>query len=99
MQESLHKKIRADLARRINSGSLRPGDRLASRRHLPAQSGVARSVVRQPLAALPRDGLVIPAYPRGYHVLDPRILWLPRLRPLADEPWDLEHIDTNQAQA
>jgi GntR family transcriptional regulator len=99
MQGSLHKKIRADLARRINSGELRPGDRLAAERQLVEQYGVARSVVCQALAGLARDGLVIPAYPRGYHVLGPRILWLPRLRPLADEPWDLEHIDTNQAQA
>jgi DNA-binding GntR family transcriptional regulator len=56
-------------------------------------------VVRQALAGLARDGFAAPSYPRGYHVLGPRIPWLPRLRPLAAEPWDLEHIDTTQAPA
>ena len=99
MQGSLHRKLRHDLAAGINSGELRPGDRLPSERDLVDQYGVARSVVRQALAGLARDGLVVPAYPRGYHVLGPRILWLPRLRPLADEPWDLEHIDTMRTHA
>jgi DNA-binding GntR family transcriptional regulator len=99
MQGALHKKLRSDLAARINSGELRPGDRLLSERDLVDQYGVARSVVRQALAGLTRDGLVAPVYPRGYHVLGPRILWLPRLRPLADEPWDLEHIATMRTHA
>src|SRR3954468_24002463 len=99
MQGSLHKKLRHDLAARINSGELRPGERLPSERQLVDQYGVARSVVRQSLAGLTRDGLVAPAYPRGYHVLGPRILWLPRLRPLADEPSDLENIDTARSHA
>jgi GntR family transcriptional regulator len=99
MQGSLHRKLRNDIATRINNGELHPGDRLPAERQLVEQYGVARSVVRQALAGLARDGLVTPSYPRGYHVLSPRILWLPRLRPLADEPWDSEHIDTTQAHA
>lgn len=99
MQGALHRKLRHELATRINSGELRPGDRLPSERQLVDQQCVARSVVRQALAGLVRDGLVAPSYPRGYHVLGPRILWLPRLRPLVDEPWELEHIDTVRSQA
>jgi DNA-binding GntR family transcriptional regulator len=99
MQGSLHKKLFDELAERINSGQLAPGDRLPAERRLAEDYGVARSVVRQALAGLARDGLAAPSYPRGYHVLGPRIPWLPRLRPLTGEPWDLEHIDTTQAQA
>jgi DNA-binding GntR family transcriptional regulator len=99
MQEPLHKKLRYDLAARINAGELRPGDRLPSERQLVARHGIARSVVRQALAGLARDGLVAPAYPLGYRVRGPRMLWLPRLRPLADEPWDLDHIDTTRSHA
>src|ERR687886_517991 len=87
MQEPLHKKLRYDLAARINAGELRPGDRLPSERQLVARHGIARY------------GLVAPAYPLGYRVRGPRMLWLPRLRPLADEPWDLDHIDTTRSHA
>jgi DNA-binding GntR family transcriptional regulator len=99
MHGSLHKKLRNELAGRVNRGELRPGDRLPAERQLVDEYGVARSVVRQALAGLARDGLVAPTYPRGYHVLGPRILWLPRLRPLTDEPWNLEHVDTIRAHA
>ena len=64
-----------DIATRINNGELHPGDRLPAERQLLEQYGVARSVVRQALAGLARDGLVAPAT-SGYHVLSPRILWL-----------------------
>src|SRR5438034_4135988 len=99
MQTSLHKKLRADLAARINGGELQRGDRLPAERELAEQFGVARSVVRQALAGLARDGLVVSVYPRGYRVLGPRIPWLPRLRPLRDEPWDVELIEVARAPA
>jgi DNA-binding GntR family transcriptional regulator len=99
MQDPLHKKVRTALAARINSGQLRPGDRLPAERALSDEFGVARSVVRQALAGLARDGLVVSSYPRGYHVLGPRIPWLTRLRLLADEPYDVEMIDVYEAQA
>jgi DNA-binding GntR family transcriptional regulator len=99
MQPSLHKKVRTALAGRISTGELQPGDRLPAERALSEEFGVARSVVRQALAGLARDGLVVSAYPRGYHVLGPRIPWLTRLRLLADEPWDVEMIDTQEQPA
>lgn len=99
MQGSLHKQVRTTLAARIGRGELQPGDRLPAERALSDEFGVARSVVRQALAGLARDGLVVSAYPRGYHVLGPRIPWLTRLRLLADEPWDLEMIDVQERPA
>jgi GntR family transcriptional regulator len=99
MQPSLFKSVRADLAARIARGDLRPGDRLPSERDLTEQFGVTRSVIRQAIAGLVRDGMVISAYPRGYVVLGRRIPWLPRLRPLVDEPWEIEIIDTTERPA
>src|SRR5919198_5043449 len=99
MRGPLHKNVRTALAARINRGELQPGDRLPAERALSEEFGVARSVVRQALAGLARDGLVVSAYPRGYHVLGPRIPWLTRLRVLSDEPYDVEMIDVHETQA
>src|SRR3954454_5013780 len=94
MYAPLHKNVRAVLAARIAGGELQPGDRLPAERDLSAQFDVARSVIRQALAGLARDGMIVSAYPRGYNVLGPRIPWLSRFRLLTDEPWDVEIIDT-----
>ena len=99
MPETLHKQMRTELAARINAGQLQPGDRLPAERDLADEFGVARSVVRQALAGLARDGLVISVYPRGYRVRGPRIPWMPRLRPLTGKPWDVEVIDVARAVA
>jgi DNA-binding GntR family transcriptional regulator len=95
----LHRQLREELAARIDAREFEPGDRLPAERQLAGEHGVARSVVRQALAALARDGRIVSAYPRGYRVLGPRIPWLPRLRPLSDEPWDVEVIDVVQTTA
>jgi len=94
MHEPLHKNIRTTLAARIAGGDLQPGDRLPAERDLSTEFQVARSVIRQALAGLARDGMIVSAYPRGYDVLGPRIPWLSRFRLLTDEPWDVEIIDT-----
>jgi GntR family transcriptional regulator len=99
MQELLHKKVRTAVAARISNGDLQRGDRLPAERALSEEFGVARSVVRQALAGLARDGLVVSIYPRGYVVLGPRIPWLSRLRLLADEPWDVEMLDVHERPA
>ena len=90
---TLHRAIRDELARRINAGEIAPGARLPSERDLQAEFSVARSVVRQALGGLARDGLVMSAYPRGYLVTGPRIPWLSRLRIRVDEPWEVEIIE------
>lgn len=79
--------MRGALAGQIARGELRPGDRLPSERLLQIQFECARSVIRQALQALTRDGWVMSIYPKGYLVLGPRIPWISRLRPLLDEPW------------
>src|SRR3954469_18501734 len=94
MYQPLHKNIRTTLAARIAGGELRPGDRLPGERDLSSEFDVARSVIRQALAGLARDGMIVSAYPRGYDVLAPRIPWLSRFRLLIDEPWDVDIIDT-----
>jgi DNA-binding GntR family transcriptional regulator len=98
-QGPLHRQVRTALSARIGRGELRPGERLPAERALSEEFGVARSVVRQALAGLARDGLVVSAYPRGYLVLGPRIPWLSRLRLLSDEPWDVEVISVREVPA
>src|SRR3954453_22977877 len=94
MSQPLHKTVRSTLAARIAGGELHPGDRLPGERDLSKEFDLARSVIRQALACLARDGMIVSAYPRGYAVLGPRIPWLSRFRLLTDEPWDVEIIDT-----
>jgi GntR family transcriptional regulator len=83
----LHRQVREAIANQITSGELVPGARLPSERDLQEQFGYARSVIRQALAWLVRDGWVMPAYPRGYYVVGPRIPWLSRLQVLSADPW------------
>lgn len=85
-----HRYIREALARQITSGELAPGERLPSERALQERFGCARSVIRQALAALIRDGLVMPAYPHGNYVIGARIPWLSRLRILSAETWRVD---------
>lgn len=94
-----HREVRDAIADRISQRELQAGDPLPSERALMELFGCARSVVRQALATLTRDGWVMPAYPRGYLVLGPRIPWISRLRPLADEPPQVTIADVRRAQA
>lgn len=82
-----YREVREALAAQISRGELHPGDRLPSERDLQLRFDCARSVVRQALQALTRDGWVMSIYPRGYLILGPRIPWISRLRPLVDEQW------------
>jgi GntR family transcriptional regulator len=91
-----HREIREALAERITRGELRPGDRLPAERQLQEDFDCARSVVRQALAALTRDGWIMSTYPRGYVVLGARIPWISRLRLLSDEPWKVEIVSATE---
>ena len=84
-----HREIREALAERITRRELRPGDRLPAERQLQEDFDCARSVVRQALAALTRDGWIMSTYPRGYVVLGARIPWISRLRLLSAKPWSV----------
>jgi GntR family transcriptional regulator len=91
-----HREVREAIAARIASGELAPGDRLPSERALQDDFSCARSVIRQALAALSRDGWIASSNQRGYTVLGPRIPWISRLRLLSDEPWSLTIDDVRQ---
>jgi GntR family transcriptional regulator len=91
-----HREIRETIASRIASGNLAPGDRLPSERDLQAEFSCARSVIRQALAALARDGWILSSNQRGYTILGPRIPWISRLRLLSDESWTLTIDDVRQ---
>jgi len=94
-----HREIREVLAGRIARGELRPGQRLPAERQLQEDFDCARSVVRQALAALTRDGWIMSTYPRGYVVLGARIPWISRLRLLSDEPWRVEIVSAKEGLA
>jgi DNA-binding GntR family transcriptional regulator len=97
MSSSLrHREVRQAIADRIASGELGAGDRLPSERALQDQFACARSVVRQALAALTRDGWIVSSNQRGYTVLGPRIPWISRLRLLSTEPWTLTLHDVRE---
>jgi GntR family transcriptional regulator len=68
-----HAVIEEDLARRIATGELRPGDRLPPERELAGSHGVSRMTVRQALAALAARRLIQRGVGRGTFVADPRI--------------------------
>jgi GntR family transcriptional regulator len=91
-----HREVREAIAARIVSGDLAPGDRLPSERALQNEFGCARSVIRQALAALARDGWILSSNQRGYTILGPRIPWLSRVRLLSAEPWTLTIDDVRQ---
>ncbi len=60
-----HARISDTLRRQITDGALRPGELLPSEARLCETFGVSRSVVRQALATLERDALVVKSQGRG----------------------------------
>ena len=59
------------LAAEIRAGHLRPGDRLPTEQALMRQAGVSRTVVREAVAALRAEGLVLTRQGVGAFVADP----------------------------
>jgi GntR family transcriptional regulator, transcriptional repressor for pyruvate dehydrogenase complex len=76
-------RIRSD----IGSGRLRPGDRLPTEQDMIASLGVSRTVVREAVAALRAEGLVITRQGVGAFVADDM-----RLRPFRIAPGGLRSI-------
>src|SRR3954454_22725811 len=54
----------------IRGGRLAPGDRLPTEQELTAEMGVSRTVVREAVAALRADGLVVTRRGSGAYVAD-----------------------------
>lgn len=65
--------VEADLRNQITSGALRPSDRLPNEVQMSAMYGVSRSVIRQALNNLQRDGLVMRMRARGTFVSKPSL--------------------------
>ncbi|PZQ70036.1 MAG: hypothetical protein DI563_18845 [Variovorax paradoxus] len=65
LPQSLHARLRDALRADILEGRLRPGDKLASESEMQAEHGVSRITVRQALAALQADGLIVKLHGKG----------------------------------
>lgn len=68
---NLAERVMARLAADIRSGRLGPGARLPTEQALTAALGVSRTVVREAVAALRADGLVVTRRGSGAYVADP----------------------------
>jgi GntR family transcriptional regulator len=68
-----YKRIQSEIARRIESGQLKPGDGVDSERALARTHGVSLMTARHALAALERDGLVERRRGAGTFVAPPKI--------------------------
>jgi GntR family transcriptional repressor for pyruvate dehydrogenase complex len=68
---NLAEQVIARLANDIRSGRLEPGARLPTEQALSSALGVSRTVVREAVAALRADGLVVTRRGSGAYVADP----------------------------
>jgi GntR family transcriptional repressor for pyruvate dehydrogenase complex len=68
---NLAEQVMARLAADIRSGRLSPGARLPTEQALTSALGVSRTVVREAVAALRADGLVVTRRGSGAYVADP----------------------------
>jgi GntR family transcriptional regulator len=66
--------IEEELAHRINTGVLRPGDRIPPERELAEQMQVSRMTVRQALGRLADRGLLLRERGRGTFVSEPKLV-------------------------
>ena len=86
--QRLSDRLAALLAREIEQGRLRPGDRLPTEPQLSAQHGVSRTVVREAVHQLKSQGLLRSRQGLGVFVAEP-----PANKPLAFDPTVLESLD------
>ncbi|GAB4393969.1 MAG: FadR/GntR family transcriptional regulator [Kiloniellaceae bacterium] len=70
-RQSLTHKVIEALRREIESGDLKPGDKLPTEQALIKQYGVSRTVIREAIAGLRADGLLEPRQGVGVFVLEP----------------------------
>jgi GntR family transcriptional regulator, histidine utilization repressor len=70
---SLHRRIRADIERRILSGEWRPGDRIPFEHELIEQYGCARMTVNKAIASLAEAGLIVRRRRAGSFVAQPHL--------------------------
>ncbi|GAA4336175.1 GntR family transcriptional regulator [Variovorax defluvii] len=72
LPQSLHARLRDALRARILDGELAPGAKLPSEAELTVEHGVSRITVRQALAALQTEGLIVKLHGKGAFVSHPR---------------------------
>src|SRR3954453_5462591 len=89
---SPYRQIAAHLREAIRRGELAPGDRLPSETELIDHYHVARMTVRQAVAELRGEGLVIPEHGRGVFVRS-----RPPVRRLASDRFARRHRDAGKA--
>src|SRR3546814_7616214 len=70
-RQGLTHRVIAELRGRIESGALKPGDKLPTEQALIRHFGVSRTVIREAVAGLRADGLVEPRQGVGVFVLQP----------------------------
>lgn len=67
-RESLASQLKNELRRKIEDGTYKPGDRIPTEGELCAEYGVSRTVVREAVASLRADGLLLPRQGIGVFV-------------------------------
>jgi GntR family transcriptional repressor for pyruvate dehydrogenase complex len=87
--DRLSDRLASRLAAQIESGALRPGDRLPTEQQLAASHGVSRTVVREAVHQLKSQALVISRQGSGVFVAQ-----APLNRPLAFDPAVLESVQS-----
>src|SRR3546814_9561203 len=70
-RQGLTHRVIAELRGRIESGALKPGDKLPTEQALIRHFGVSRTVIREAVAGLRADGLVEPRQGVGVFVQEP----------------------------
>jgi len=87
-RDTLTVQVLRELSARIESGVLKPGDRLPAERELMAEFNVSRTVVREAIASLRSSGRIDTQQGRGAFVLPAPAPWSPML-----DATDLAKID------
>jgi DNA-binding GntR family transcriptional regulator len=75
--EGLYLGMRDDIAARIATGALRPGDKLPSERSLQVDLGVARGTIREGLFQLEAEGVIYRRDRSGWYVSPPPVVYDP----------------------
>lgn len=70
-RQGLTHRVIAELREKIARGELKPGDKLPTEQALIRHFGVSRTVIREAIAGLRADGLVLPRQGVGVFVLEP----------------------------
>lgn len=65
-----YEQLKSYLAEQVATGKLRPGDAIPSEQRLAEKLGIARSTVRQAMASLERDGLILRVHGKGTFIHD-----------------------------